>query len=159
MSVYPVAIVPAMILNQTAEYAFRAMACLALCHRDGPMRASDLSEKTNIPGFYLSKVMRRLVVAGLVDSQRGRGGGFVLTRPPEAIRFADILDAVDYTPDSGRCAFGFGQCSDHAPCPLHDAWTDLQRGFNEWASTRTLADAAGGEHLAWLERAGQDSRA
>jgi Rrf2 family iron-sulfur cluster assembly transcriptional regulator len=142
-----------MILNQTAEYAFRAMACLAICHEDGPMRASDLSEKTNIPSFYLSKVMRRLVVAGLVDSQRGRGGGFVLTRPPSGIRFADILDAVDYSAEQGRCAFGFGQCNDRAPCPLHASWSELQQGFNQWASTHTLAGAADGAHLEWIKRA------
>ncbi|HFE47090.1 MAG TPA: transcriptional regulator, partial [Nannocystis exedens] len=84
-----------MILNQTAEYAFRAMACLA-SSLGTPLRARDLSTQSNIPPFYLSKVMRRLVVAGLVDSQRGHGGGFRLAKPPGAIRFFDILEAMDY---------------------------------------------------------------
>ncbi len=145
-----------MLLSQTAEYAFRAMACLAIGYTDGPMRASDLSAKTNIPSFYLSKVMRRLVVAGLVASQRGRGGGFALTRPPGRIRFIDILEAVDYTPQPGRCAFGFGQCDESAPCPLHSSWSALQGSFELWASSHTLADAANGEHLEQLSRTLQD---
>ena len=148
-----------MILNQTAEYAFRAMACLAICHKDGPMRASDLSERTNIPSFYLSKVMRRLVVAELVDSQRGRGGGFVLTRKPSEIRFADILEAVDYHADQGRCAFGFGRCSEHDPCPLHNSWSELQTAFNTWASSHTLADASDDRYLKQLlEQAAQNAQ-
>jgi len=141
-----------MILNQTAEYAFRAMACLAICHNEGPLRASDLSEKTNIPPFYLSKVMRRLVVAGLVGSQRGRGGGFHLMRAPATIRFAEILDAIDYRSDHGRCAFGFGQCSEHLPCPLHDTWRRLQGSFDMWAQEHTLADATESEYLEQLGR-------
>jgi len=139
-----------MILNQTAEYAFRAMACLAICHDKGPLRASDLSKSTNIPTFYLSKVMRRLVVAGLVGSQRGRGGGFHLMRTPEEIRFEEILDAIDYRSDLGRCAFGFGRCNEHLPCPLHDSWTTLQNAFNDWASMHTLADATESQYLEML---------
>ncbi len=127
-----------MLIPQTAEYAFRAMSCLASRYTDGPIRSRDLSEQSNIPPFYLSKVMRRLVVAGLVTSQRGHGGGFRLAKPPEQIRFLDILEAVDYQTELGRCAFGVGRCNPDNPCPLHDSWSAMQASFLHWASTNRL---------------------
>ncbi len=127
-----------MLLPQTAEYAFRAMTCLLKRYPDGATRSQDLSEQANIPPFYLSKVMRRLVLAGLVTSQRGHGGGFRLAKPPEQIRFLDILEAVDYQAEMGRCAFGIGRCNPDNPCPLHPAWSTLQGQFLVWASSNRL---------------------
>ena len=63
-----------------------------------PVRASDLSAGTGIPVHYLSKILRRLVLAGVLTSQKGQGGGFSLSRAPEEIPFADILAAVDVYP-------------------------------------------------------------
>ena len=84
------------------------MASLAITGSEAPVPARDLSEQTGIPAHYLSKILRRLVLAGLLASQKGQGGGFVLARPPAEIRFLDILAAVDVLPPAGRCAFGWG---------------------------------------------------
>ena len=127
-----------MLLSQTAEYALRAMSCLALQPDGAPISSRQLSAHTAIPGHYLSKVMRRLVVAELVDSQRGHGGGFRLAKPPGAIRFLDILEAVDYRAELGRCAFGMGQCDPDNPCPLHDSWSEMVSRFESWARTTSL---------------------
>ena len=66
-------------ISQTAEYALRAMSHLARPDA-AAMRAIDLARATQVPVHYLSKVLRRLVDAGLLHSQKGHGGGFVLAR-------------------------------------------------------------------------------
>jgi Rrf2 family protein len=126
-------------LSQTAEYALRAMAELARPHAE-PLRGSDLSDATQVPPHYLSKVLRRLVRAGLLVSQKGHGGGFVLARPAREIRFADVLAAVDQAPHSGRCAFGWGSCDVQHPCLLHPAWSRLNEALMIWADRTTLAE-------------------
>jgi Rrf2 family protein len=126
-------------LSQTAEYALRAMAELARPHAE-PLRGSDLSSATQVPPHYLSKVLRRLVNAGLLVSQKGHGGGFVLARPAGEIRFADVLAAVDQAPHSGRCAFGWGSCDAQHPCLLHPAWSRLNDALMSWADRTTLAE-------------------
>jgi Rrf2 family iron-sulfur cluster assembly transcriptional regulator len=131
-----------MLLSQTAEYALRAMAALASEQRETPARAQDLSGSTGIPPHYHSKVLRRLVLAGLLDSQKGQGGGFSLSRPPEEIRFEEILIAVDAYPEQGRCAFGWGQCQEVQPCPLHHSWIRLSDAIHHWASTTTLGSVS-----------------
>jgi Rrf2 family protein len=129
-----------MLLSQTSEYALRAMSWLASAPPDVPIRARDLSEGSGIPPHYLSKVLRRLVLADLLVSQKGQGGGFVLARAPGEIRFLDILAAVDAYPTEGRCAFGWGACNETNPCPLHETWSELNDTIRDWAATSTLAD-------------------
>jgi Rrf2 family protein len=137
------------LLSQTAEYALRAMAWLALESPGTPVRAQDMASGTGIPLHYLSKILRRLVVAGLLESRKGQGGGFALSRPPREISFEAILTAVDAYPEQGRCAFGLGDCGDLNPCPLHVTWSRLSDAVHDWASATTLADV---EHTADFPR-------
>lgn len=129
--------------NRTTEYAFRAMANLALRKQGDPMPAKALSDATGIPQHYLSKIMKKLVEAGLVTSQKGHGGGFALAKPRKKIRYSDILVASGYEPHPNRCVFGWGECDSNSPCPLHDSWVDLNEAFKKWAMKKTLSDVRG----------------
>ena len=126
-------------LTQTAEYALRAMAWIASRSPTQPVRARDLSASTQIPAQYLSKILRRLVLAGVLESRKGRGGGFTLSRSPDRILFREILQAVDAYPREDRCAFGWGACDPTRPCPLHDSWSRMSAAFRDWAATTTFA--------------------
>jgi Rrf2 family protein len=131
-------------LTQTAEYALRAMAHLSLLPPGEGARAKDLAEASGIPMAYVSKLLRKLVVAGLLESQKGHGGGFVLARPAAEIRFVEVLRAVDYPIEPNHCAFGWGQCNVREPCPLHGTWSQLKEAFSRWAERTTLADVQRG---------------
>ena len=130
-------------LSQTAVYALRAMAWLAATSPAAPVRARDLSEGSGIPAHYLSKILRRLVLARVLESQKGHGGGFTLARPPAEIFFMDVLAAVDAYPVPNRCAFGWGECDTDHPCPLHEVFDRLGADYRKWASTTTFADVRG----------------
>ena len=129
--------------NRTTEYAMRAMANLALQPRDQPMPAKALAKVTGIPQHYLSKIMKKLVGAGLVKSKKGHGGGFTLRKPKKEIHYLDILVASGYEAHPIRGVFGWGECNSEAPCPLHDSWVDLNEAFKEWAMKKTLIDVRG----------------
>lgn len=126
-------------LSQTAEYALRVMTVLAQHPPGTLLLARDLTLESGIPGQYLAKILRRLVLAGLLESRKGRGGGFVLARPAAEVTFRDVLAAVDAFPREDRCAFGWGQCDPSQACPLHAAWTGMSAHFQRWARTSTLA--------------------
>lgn len=127
-------------LPQSVEYALRAMAYIANLPPDLAVRAHDLAAATNVPPHYLSKLMRRLVVAGLLKSQKGHHGGFVLAMPARYVRALDIMMAADFRPNPTHCAFGWGNCRPAEPCPLHPAWSTLNEAICSWAATTTLAD-------------------
>lgn len=127
-----------MLVSQTAEYALRAMAWLAAQRDDRAVSSAELAEAAQIPRYYVSKVMRRMVLAGLVVSRRGHGGGFRLARPRDQVTFFAVLEAVGDIGDESRCAFGLGACSPRAPCVLHPAWSQLKERFEDWARASTL---------------------
>lgn len=129
-----------MLLNQTVEYALRITAVLA-AEGDGRLTAPALAERCHLPTPYASKVLRKLVVAGLVDSLKGHHGGFRLARPPQTVTLEEVLRAVDFDPQPTSCAFGFARCNPDRPCALHPAWAELKERVTGWARGTTLADA------------------
>lgn len=129
-----------MYFPRTAEYALRAMAHMVRLPDGHAARSQELSQAADIPTPYLSKILRKLVLAGLLKSKKGHGGGFVLARPPRLIRFLDVLTAATFEAKPVECAFGWGECDPHHPCPLHPAWAGLRESFLEWAASHTLAD-------------------
>ena len=123
------------------------MAQLAVNSDGALMRAEELSERTGIPRHYISKIMRRLVEAGLVSARKGHGGGFALARPATGIRFADILEALGFTQESMHCVFGWQQCGPENPCLLHDTWSMMSEAFSRWADGTTFADIKDGRSV------------
>ena len=130
-----------MLLNQTAVYGLRALAVLAQLAPGESVNAAGLSERTGVPQQYLSKVMRKLVIAKLVRARRGHGGGFGLARAPRDVRLADVFAALELD-TGGGCAFGEAACDPKHPCALHPIWSQLQSSFDAWSSGCTLADGA-----------------
>lgn len=80
-------------ISQSAEYALRVVVCLAA--RPGtPLTTVQLATATRVPPFYLAKLMRTLVEAGLVSSRRGINGGFQLARDPATLTLLDVIHAI-----------------------------------------------------------------
>lgn len=128
-------------LTHTAEYAVRVMHVLSRVESGRRARASDLGPRSHVPPAYLSKVLARLVKAGLVHGVKGHHGGFQLARPAHEIRLLDIISAVeDWTDFENKCYFGFDQCTPHLPCPLHPTFGVLKVAVIGWASDHTLQD-------------------
>lgn len=131
------------LLSQTAEYGLRAMVWIAAQPPGEPLLARDIAAGTGIPVEFLSKILRRLVLGGVLESRKGRGGGFMLSRPAKQISFRDVLEAVDAYPIEDRCAFGWGVCNGSRPCPLHSSWEAISSAFQNWAAESNLGDTGG----------------
>ena len=129
-------------LSQTAEYALRAMLCLA--DRAGqPRTVAEISRSAKVPAGYLAKVMQSLVRAGLVTSQRGLRGGFTLRREPGAVTVLEVVNAVDPLRRIERCPL---DRPEHAGrlCALHrrldEVIAALQDSFRETTIGSLLED-------------------
>jgi Rrf2 family protein len=83
-------------LSSLADYAVVMMSAAARhCGVSGRLNATLLSEETGLPLPTVQKLVSRLSAAGLIESARGTGGGFRLSRPPAAISLADIVEAIE----------------------------------------------------------------
>lgn len=104
-------------ISQTVEYALRAVVTLAQ-HDGQPCTAKTLAEITQVPLPYLSKLMQGLVRGGLVRSQRGLHGGFVLAKSPRELSILDVMDIVEPFKRIHSCPLGIASHAT-ALCPLH----------------------------------------
>jgi Rrf2 family nitric oxide-sensitive transcriptional repressor len=129
-------------ISQTVEYALRAVVALAYRH-DAPMTGQEIAEMTRVPAPYLLKLMQQLVRARLVYSQRGRGGGFTLTRSPSEITIWDIVQAVDALERIRACPLGI---QGHGTlCALHQrldqAIEQVETAFRKSTLAELLAES------------------
>lgn len=127
-------------LSKSAEYALRAVHCLAYAPDDGPVTASDLAGRVGVPENYLSKLLHRLEGEGVVASQRGRGGGFSLARRRSTISLADVVRPFDEDVLARQCLLGRPECRDDAPCPAHDRWLRVAEEVRTFFGDTTLED-------------------
>jgi Rrf2 family protein len=129
-----------MLFSTVCEYALRALTHLAAYGDGRPVQVKEIAEVESIPRHFLAKILNQLTYKGLVKAMRGPGGGFTLTAPPDEIFVRDVVEAIDGM-DSIRmhCVLGLDQCTDEAPCPMHDSW----KGFRE-----TFLGGVGGLSLA-----------
>jgi len=125
-------------ISQTIEYALRAMSHLSTLGEDRAANSETIAEHTRVPHGYLSKIMRDLVVGGLVVSRRGPNGGFVLARPAASISILDVVNAVDPISRIKRCPLGN---PDHIQlCPLHKRLDDALQTIEQQFRATTLED-------------------
>ena len=80
--------------SQTVEYALRAVVHLAMKSPE-PQTTASIADATKVPSAYLSKVLQGLKEKGIVNLQRGIGGGVSLAHRPEELTILDIVNAVD----------------------------------------------------------------
>ena len=112
-------------LTTKGRYAVTAMLDLAINFDKGPITLADISKRQGISLSYLEQLFSKLRRNGLVDSARGPGGGYRLSRVAKEICIADVITAVDEKVDARKCE-GKGNCSgDNNPCLTHDLWCDL----------------------------------
>jgi Rrf2 family iron-sulfur cluster assembly transcriptional regulator len=126
-----------MIFSRPCEYAIRALSCLALAPA-GAVRAEEIARAEDIPLPVLSKVLQDLVRKGLLESRRGPGGGFRLSRRPELILLRDVVAAIDGLDQFSLCVTGLPGCSDETPCPLHEMWKVMRTCLLDSFDTITL---------------------
>ncbi len=104
-------------ISPTAEYALRAV--VAIAQTDGhSTTTSSITKTTKVPAGYLPKVLQMLGRAGLVDSRRGAGGGFKLTKPPNMLSVLEVVNAVDPIKRIKECPLGLETHGVNL-CPLH----------------------------------------
>ncbi len=137
-------------VSTRGDYASRALLSLALHDDAVPTSVRDIAERTGLPQPYLEQILLALKGAGLVQSKRGVGGGYVLARQPAEITLGQIVSAVDGPIVAGD--FGEphtnGACDHEGQCVLLGVWADVGRAMRTHLDSFTLAqmvDAARGK--------------
>ena len=128
-------------ISQTVEYALRAIVTIAQ-HDGQPCTAKTLAEITQVPLPYLSKLMQGLVRGGLVSSQRGLHGGFLLKSDPKNLTIMDVVSVVEPIKRIVQCPLKI-QSHGTNLCPLHrrldNAMAATEKVFRETTVAEMLS--------------------
>ncbi len=125
-------------LTTKGRFAVTAMLDLAMNAQSGAVRLNDISERQHISLSYLEQLFAKLRRAGLVDSIRGPGGGYILAQEADKIDIAQIIAAAEDKLDATLCS-GKANCHSGVPCLTHNLWENLNRTIHEYLSGVTLA--------------------
>jgi FeS assembly SUF system regulator len=129
-------------IGKLTDYATVILATLA-ADRSRQLNAGTLAGRTHIASPTVSKLLKQLHRAGLVNSTRGTHGGYQLAREPEQISAAAILDALEGPLALTQCSAGSGHCDIEHTCSTGRAWQKLNLAIRRSLSEVSLAQLAG----------------
>jgi len=137
-------------LAQRTRYALRALIMLAEKTTDGPLQIAAIAEAQAVPRKFLELILLDLKRAGLVDSARGRTGGYWLARRPGEISFGEVIRLLEgplaLVPCASLSAYApCGDCVDEASCAIRRAMIVVREETARVLDAFTLGDAVRGE--------------
>ncbi len=131
-----------MIYSRSAEYAIRAFVHMAVLPPEEYAMVKNIAAEAGIPSHFLAKILQELARDGFLRSSKGPGGGFRLRQPAAEISMLKIVEAVDGAGRFDRCIGGSPECTDRAPCGMHDSWKLLRSRIIEYLEGTSIADLA-----------------
>lgn len=124
--------------TKQAEYAVILASELAFCDKLRSLR--EISDHCQISYAMLRKVAHQMASTGLIKGEEGKGGGYILNRPPKEINLVDLLEAAGEQLKYCLCCEGERECADSAVCPRNSTLYALQGAIGEMLGNLTLAD-------------------
>ena len=128
-------------LSLTGEYALRATVYLTQNANRCPIPGREVADETGIPAKYLSNILGDLVRYGVLDSSRGKRGGFRLRRSAQETKLYDVLRPFEPF-DKVRCPFGNDRCNDEKPCLAHTRWMRVVETERRFLCDTSVYDVA-----------------
>jgi Rrf2 family iron-sulfur cluster assembly transcriptional regulator len=134
-------------LSTKGRYAVTALADIALNGTARPVTLAEISERQDISLAYLEQLFVRLRRAGIVESVRGPGGGYLLARPATDLRISEVMVAVDERLNAmgcdGKWEEGQGCGKSREACLTHNLWEQLSAHVHVFLSQTSIADVTG----------------
>jgi Rrf2 family cysteine metabolism transcriptional repressor len=116
------------------DYACRAVEALSLHHPNiRPLRIEEIADREAIPANYLIQILIELKNKGLIQSRRGKAGGYTLAKHPREISVGDVVRAVE-----GEVVGLAGLRASNSPIEIQRAWRKIQSAAEETADSITF---------------------
>jgi Rrf2 family protein len=109
-------------------------------HSDENMSADFLHSQLAIPYQYLRQILTKLSKNGLINSTRGRRGGYEIAKDIHTIYIADIIEITEGLEAFNKCVLGFQTCPFDNKCAIHDLWDDSRNNIIKILKETSLSD-------------------
>ncbi len=136
-------------LSKKAQYALKATGYLAARFNGGPIQIQEISDKKKIPLKFLESILLELRKAGVLESKKGKGGGYYLLESPEKVSLAKIIRIVDGPISMLPCVslYFYKKCSDceEDDCKINKVFIETRDATISVLENKTLSDIIEGE--------------
>ena len=136
-------------LSRKAQYAFRALTLLVDKYEQGPVLISDIAETKKIPLKFLENILLGLRKAGILESKKGKGGGYYIKDDPSKTTVAAVIRIVDGPIALLPCVSlnFYEKCKncDQRNCGLHEIMESVRDATLGVLENRTLDDLKTGK--------------
>jgi FeS assembly SUF system regulator len=120
----------------------------AAAERHESFTAREIAEHVELPVPVVSKVLKSLTRAGILDSQRGSKGGYALASRPEDINVAEMITALDGPLALTQCTAGPSLCDLETRCAIRTPWQVINEVVHNALASITLADLINPDFIA-----------
>lgn len=123
--------------SKATDYALHTMLFLAAATSNKPIGVQQLAERQEVSPTYLSKILTKLVKAGMIESASGANGGYRLKRNWEEISFLDIIHAIEGTASLFDCGLNHGP-----ECLIQTVMVSAEVELEDFLRKQKLSDLA-----------------
>ena len=132
-------------LSKKSKYALRALLALARRPSEAPVLIADLAEQEGIPKKFLELILLELKNNGILQSKKGKGGGYFLGRKPDVISLGEVIRVLDGPlaplPCVSQTAYHMcEECGDEATCGIRAVMKDVRDATSSILDRESLAD-------------------
>lgn len=131
-------------LSKKSQYAFKALTYLSEKFNEGPVLISEIARKKKIPLKFLENILLELKKADILDSKKGKGGGYFLKKSPDKIKVATIIRLINGPIAMLPCVslYFYERCKNcnETNCGLHDMMVEVRDATLNIVENRTLKD-------------------
>ena len=131
-------------LTKKSQYAFQALSYLANKSTDTPVLISEIADKKKIPLKFLESILLQLKKSGILDSKKGKGGGYFFKEDPKNVTMSSIIRLMDGPIAMLPCvSLNFYETCENCNenhCGLHDALIEVRDATLKVMDNKTLED-------------------
>lgn len=133
-------------ISNKAKYAFRALLAVAASPQGEALTSAEIARRHGIPHKFLEQILLDLRKAGILESRRGKSGGYVMLRPADTISFGEVLRIFEGPlaplPCLSRQSYRRCEdCADEATCEIRREFGRAYEASRHVLDSRTIADA------------------
>jgi Rrf2 family protein len=129
--------------NKETEYALRGLVYIKLQNlKNRRPGTAEIAKEIEAPAFYTAKILQKIVRFGLLESLKGKGGGFFFDKEKSDLPLIRLISAIEGNKSFSGCGFGLKHCNENNPCPLHEQYAPIRNSINKLVSEETVQSLA-----------------
>lgn len=102
----------------------------------------EIAGKIDGPRFYIAKILQKLVGKGIINSVKGKGGGYFFDMNKPEISIKELMEKEEVEKIFSTCILGMKSCGAETPCLLYNKWCVIMSDFDHFVSSITIQSIA-----------------